>query len=219
MRAAAAGADPDLPLLRRLAAHRFTNAQLVAIDVVTVALIAVIFGFLIPHRAPRASGTVWDAGGWVTYAVAAVATPFRRRFPRATLTLVLPVALAALYLRAGGGAVVYVAMALYSVVAVSSRRAALIIVGLVASAVLAATIIGGGDQVITGAIAGVAVVLLGWLAGENTRPAGCTPPSRPSGPRSRRRPPRRSEPSRSGGRLPMSGRRSPGSCTTSWRTP
>jgi signal transduction histidine kinase len=60
-------------------------------------------------------------------------------------------------------------MALYSVAAVSSRRSALIIVGLVASAVLAATITGGGDQVITGAIAGVAVVLLGWLAGENTR--------------------------------------------------
>ena len=122
MRAPAAGADRDLPLLRRLAAHRFTKAQLVAIDVVTVVLIAVTFGFLIPHRAPRASGTAWDAGGWVTYAVAAVATPFRRRFPRATLAVVLPVALAALYLRAGGGAVVYVAMALYSVVAVSSRR-------------------------------------------------------------------------------------------------
>jgi signal transduction histidine kinase len=169
MPAPAAGADRDLPLLRRLAVHRFTKAQLVAIDVVTVALIAVTFGFLIPHRAPRASGTVWDAGGWVTYAVAAAVIPFRRRFPRATLALVLPVAMAALYLRAGGGAVVYVAMALYSVAAVSSRRAALIIVGLVAGAVLAATIIGGGDQVITGAIAGVAVVLLGWLAGENTR--------------------------------------------------
>jgi hypothetical protein len=88
----------------------------------------------------------------VTYAVAAVATPFRRRFPRATLALVLPVAMAALYLRAGGGAVIYVVMALYSVAAVSSRRAALIIVGLVASAVLAATIIGGGDQVTIGAI-------------------------------------------------------------------
>ena len=169
MRALAAGADRDLPLLRRLAAHRYTKAQLVAINVVTVALIAVVFGFLIPHRVPRASGTAWDAGGWVTYVVAAAITPFRRRFPRATLALVLPVALAALYLRAGGGAVVYVAMALYSVVAVSSRRAALIIVGLVASAVLAATIIGGGDQVVMGAIAGVAVVLLGWLAGENTR--------------------------------------------------
>jgi hypothetical protein len=136
----------------------------------------------------------------VTYAVAAVATPFRRRFPRATLALVLPVAMAALYLRAGGGAVIYVVMALYSVAAVSSRRAALIIVGLVASAVLAATIIGGGDQVTIGAIAGVALVLLGWLAGENTGRAGYTPPSRPSGPRKRRQPPRRSEPSKSGGR-------------------
>jgi signal transduction histidine kinase len=169
MRALTEGADRDLPLLRRLAAHRFTTAQLVAIDVVTVALIAVTFGLLLPHRAPRASGIAWDAGGWVTYTVAAVVTLFRRWFPRATLATVLPVAMAALYLRAGGGAVIYVVMALYSVVAISSRRAALIIVGLVAGAILAATILGGGDQVIMGAIAGVALVLLGWLAGENTR--------------------------------------------------
>src|SRR5260370_5274895 len=81
MPAPAAGADRDLPLRRRLAAHRFTKAQLVAIDVVTVTLIAVTFGFLIPHRAPRASGTAWDAGGGDTYAVAAGDTPYRRRFP------------------------------------------------------------------------------------------------------------------------------------------
>ena len=169
MSAPAAGADRDLPLLRRLAARRFTTAQLVAIDVVTVVLVAVVFGFLLPHRAPRASGTAWDAGGWATYVVGAGVTPFRRRFPRATLALVLPVAMAALYLRSGGGAVLYVVMALYSVAAVSSRQASLIIAGLVASAVLAATITGGGDQVVMGAIAGVALVLLGWLAGENTR--------------------------------------------------
>jgi hypothetical protein len=100
MSAPAAGADRDLPLIRRLAARRFTTAQLVAIDVVTVALIAVTFGLLLPHRAPRASGIVWDAGGWVTYVVAAVVTLFRRWFPRATLALVLPVAMVALYLRA-----------------------------------------------------------------------------------------------------------------------
>ena len=82
---------------------------------------------------PRVPGAAWDAGGWVTYVVAAGVTLFRRRFPRATLALVLPVAMAALYLRAGGGgAVVYVVMALYFVVAVSPRRAALIVVGLVA---------------------------------------------------------------------------------------
>src|SRR5258708_6953453 len=154
MPAPAAGADRDLPLLRRLAAHRFTKAQLVAIDVVTVTLIAVTFGFLIPHRAPRASGTAWDAGGWVTYAVAAGVTPFRRRFPRATLALVLPLAMAALYLRAGGGAVVYVVLALYSVVAVSSPRAALIIVGLVARAVLAPTLLRGSRPPVPSAPAG-----------------------------------------------------------------
>jgi signal transduction histidine kinase len=170
MSAPAAGADRNLPLFRRLAAYRFTSAQLVTIDVVTVALVALTFGFLIPHRVPRVSGAAWDAGGWVTYAVAAGITLFRRWFPRATLALVLPVAMAALYLRAGGGgAVVYVAMALYSVVAVSSRRAALIIAGLVASAVLAITIIGGGGSLVPSAVAGVAVVLLGWLAGENTQ--------------------------------------------------
>src|SRR5258707_4238279 len=168
MPAPAAGADRDLPLLRRLAAHRFTKAQLVAIDVVTVTLIAVNLVFLIPARAPGASGTAWDAGGWVTYAVAAGVTPFRRRFPRATLALVLPLAMAALYLRAGGGAVVYVVMALYSVVAVSSRRAALIIIGLVASAVLAPPIIAGSGPLVPSAIAGVAFVLLAWLAGQHT---------------------------------------------------
>jgi signal transduction histidine kinase len=165
----AAGADQDPPLFRRLAARRFTTAQLVAVDVVTVAAIAVVFGFLLPHRAPRASATAWDTDGWVTYTAAAAATLFRRRFPRTTLALVLPVATAALYLRAGGGAAVYVAMALYSLAAVSPRRTALITVGLVATAVLTATLLGGGDQVITGAIATVAVILLGWLAGENTR--------------------------------------------------
>jgi signal transduction histidine kinase len=38
-----------------------------------------------------------------------------------------------------------------------------------AGGMLVFCLVGGGDQVITGAIAGVAVVLLGWLAGENTR--------------------------------------------------
>ena len=60
-------------------------------------------------------------------------------------------------------------MATYSVVAVSSRRAALVIVSLVASVVVAANIVGGGSQVVMAAIGAVAVMLLGWLAGENTR--------------------------------------------------
>jgi signal transduction histidine kinase len=161
--------DLDLPPVRRLAAHRFTQAQLVAIDVVAVALITVVFEFLMSRQPPKVSGTAWDTAGWVAYVGAAAITLFRRRLPRSTLALVLAVAVVTLCLRAGGGTVFYVVMAVYSVVAVSSRRVALVIVTLVASAVLAAGIIGGGEMVVPSSIGGVTAVLLGWLAGENTR--------------------------------------------------
>ena len=71
------------------------------------------------------SGPAWDVVGWVAYLVAAGATLLRRRLPRTTLAVVLPIAVAALCLRASGGTVFYVVLALYSLVAVSSRRAAL----------------------------------------------------------------------------------------------
>jgi signal transduction histidine kinase len=165
----AAGDDLDLPLIRRMAAHRFTQAQLVAVDAVLVTLIIVVFHVFLTGQQARVSGVAWEVTGWVAYIVAAVATLFRRRFPRATLALVLPIVLVAVCLRAGDGIPFYVALALYSVVAVSSRRAALVIVSLVASAVLAATIVGGGEQVVPASIGGVTVMLFGWLAGENTR--------------------------------------------------
>jgi signal transduction histidine kinase len=101
--------------------------------------------------------------------VAAVATLFRRRLPRSALAVVFPIAVAALALRAGGPTVFYVALALYCVVVVSSRRAAVALTGIVAGAVLAALIVGHGDQLARAAIGGVALLLLGWLAGENSR--------------------------------------------------
>ena len=85
------------------------------------------------------------------------------------LAIVLPAAVLSLCLQRGGFATIYVAMALYSVVVVSSRRAGLVITGLVAGAVLAATIAGGGAMVILSSNGGVVLVLLGWLAAENTR--------------------------------------------------
>jgi signal transduction histidine kinase len=169
MRAISVPADPDPPLARRVAAHRFTKAQLVAIDVVTVAAIAVAFALFRPAHSPTLSGTTWDTVGWAAFAVASVATLLRRRLPRCTLAIVLLAAVLGLCLQRGGPATFYVVMALYCVVVVSSRRTALVITGLVACAVLAATIAGGGGMVVPSAIGDVAVVLLGWLAGENTR--------------------------------------------------
>ena len=169
MRDPDADGDLDLPLVRRLAAHRFTEAQLVAIDVVTVVLITVLFEFFRPLHSPTLSGTGWDTASWVAYVVASVVVLFRRRLPRVTLAIVLSVAVLALCLRRGGPATFYVVMALYSFVAVSSRRASLVIVSLTAGAILAATVVGGGDMVVEVVIGDVAVVLVGWLAGENTR--------------------------------------------------
>jgi signal transduction histidine kinase len=159
----------DLPLARRLAAYRCTTVQLLAIDVVTVVLITVALEFLMSRQSPRVSGTSWDAVRWAAFAGAAAMTLLRRRLPRVTLAVVFSLAALALCLRAGGGTVFYVVMALYCVVAGSSRHAALVIVGFVAGGVLAATIVGGGDQVVPAAIGGVALILLAWLAGENVR--------------------------------------------------
>ncbi len=121
------------------------------------------------RRAPKVDGAGWVAAGWAAYMVAAVATLFRRRVPRLALAIVFTVVVVALSLRAGGPVVFFAAMSLYSLVAVSSRRTGVIVAGVVAGAVLAASIAGGGDQVVMAATGGVALILLGWLAGENTR--------------------------------------------------
>lgn len=169
MRATAVPADPDPPLARRLAAHRFSPAQLLTLDVVAVAAISAAFVFLRPMRVTTLSGTTWDTVSWAAFAVASVVTLLRRRLPRATLAVVLAAALLGLCLQRGGATTFYVVLVLYSVAAVTPRRAALITAGFVASAVLAATLAGGGAMVVPLAIGDVALVLLGWLAGENTR--------------------------------------------------
>src|ERR1700722_9062573 len=79
MYSTAAAPDLKLPLIRRLAAHQFTGAQLAALDAVALALVVVATEVLMTPRAPRVSGTAWDAAGLSAYLVAAVATLGRRR--------------------------------------------------------------------------------------------------------------------------------------------
>ncbi|MBV9792753.1 MAG: sensor histidine kinase [Actinobacteria bacterium] len=169
MRDLAADAEPDPPLIRRLAAHRFTGSQLVAIDVALVALVVAAAEFLVTRRVPRVAGPGWDIASWVAYLAAAVATLFRRRAPGPALAIVVPVALAALVLRSGGPVVFLVALTLYALVVEAPRPLATAVTGVVACAVLAASLAGGGQEVPMAAVGGVAVVLLGWLAAENTR--------------------------------------------------
>jgi signal transduction histidine kinase len=158
-----------LPLAHRLAAHRFSPAQLLALDLIAVTAVTVIFTFFMPRPQPRALAAVWAGYGWAAWAVAAVAVLFRRQWPRAALAVALTVAIVALSFRAGGPAAFFAALALYSVAVARSGRAVRVLGVLVAAAILAATIAGGGDQPVQASIGSVALVLLGWLAGENTR--------------------------------------------------
>jgi signal transduction histidine kinase len=160
---------PAPPLIRRLADHRFTPAQLVAIDAVAVAVVVVAVDVVMARRTPRVSGTGWDAAIWTAYVVAAAATLCRRRTPRLALAVVFPLAVATLCLRAGQPTVFLIAMTLYSVVTAVSRPVASVVTGVTAATVLAAILIGGGLQVAQAAVGGVALICLGWLAGENTR--------------------------------------------------
>lgn len=162
-------ADLELPLIRRLAARRLSSVQLVAIDLVVVTIVIVIVEFVMTRRAPRVSGSAWDLAGWTAYLVAAAVALARRQVPRLALAVVFPIALAALCLRAGGPTVFLVVLAIYSVVTASSRPTASIVTAVVATSILAATLIGGGEQVAQAAIAGVALILLGALAGENVK--------------------------------------------------
>ena len=164
-----ADTDLELPLIRRLAARRFTSPQLAAVDLVVVALVIVLVEFVMTRRVPRVSGSGWDLAFWTAYLVAAAVTLVRRQAPRPALTIVFLIALAALCLRAGGPTVFLVVLTLYSVVTTSSRQAASIVTTVVVGSILVATLIGGGPAVAQTAIAGVALILLGWLAGENVK--------------------------------------------------
>jgi len=165
----AVDADPAPPLIRRLAARRFTESQLLAIDAAAVAVVIMAVEFVMTRRTPRVSGTGWDTAFWAAYLAAAAATLARRRAPRLALAVVFPIAVATLCLRAGEPTVFLVAMTLYSVVTAVSRPVASAVTGLTAAVVLAAILIGGGLQVAQAAVGGVALICLGWLAGENTR--------------------------------------------------
>src|ERR1700759_3442532 len=90
--------DPVPPLIRRLAAHRFTPAQLVVIDAVAVGVVVIAVDVVMTRRTSRVSGTGWDVAIWTAYAVAAAATLSRRRTPRLALAVVFPLAVATLCL-------------------------------------------------------------------------------------------------------------------------
>jgi signal transduction histidine kinase len=165
---ATADGDPNLPLVYRLAKHHYSPAQLVLMDVSAVIFFSLFCEFFVP-RSPTVSGSAWETAGWVAYGVTSVATVFRRRFPWPTLGLMFAVVLVGNVVREALPTGFYLILALYSVVVVSSRRTALIVVSIVAAGLVAAVVAGGGSQIVPSVIGNLALIGVGWLAGESIR--------------------------------------------------
>jgi signal transduction histidine kinase len=158
-----------LPLLKRIAGHRYTGRQLLAADVAAVAAVFVFVAVTGPHKLPRISGNGWHAVNRIADVVAALVVLGRRRFPLATLAVLLAVTLPILGLRGDGPAVFYLVFALYSVVVVSSPRAGRWVTAAVLVTSLLSVCFGGGDLEGSSVTGVAAVILLGWLAGEYAR--------------------------------------------------
>ncbi len=157
--------DLRLPLAQRLSFR-----QWVILDVVVALLLAfasakdVAFS---PHRVPAGDG--WVVLQCIAVGAACGSLPFRRRFPMPVLGVVA--VSVALLVALGGStpALLAVAMAVYSVAATSigwmSLATVVGAVGLIEIGAVAAARGPDGSE----ALSGLAVGLIGWLAGENTR--------------------------------------------------
>ena len=117
----------------------------------------------------RMSGSAWDVARYAATIVAAVALPFRRRRPVATLAVVAPLAVVALALQVDPALAFLVGLSLYSVTTVAPRRTSQVSVGVVAMAVLLALVAAGGSRMAGSLVSAGAIALAAWLAGENSR--------------------------------------------------
>jgi signal transduction histidine kinase len=158
----------DLPLLHRLKRRHYTQRELVLIDLVVV-LVLTLFAVLLPTQPARGSGGLWTLLAWMSGVPAGICVLLRRRFPHTVVWVMLPFALLSLGMRAHQASPFFLVLGLYSAVTVMSRASALAMTLFICFAGAVAEMVGGGQQTADGAIGLVAVLLVGWLAGENTK--------------------------------------------------
>ena len=165
------GMDDELrlPLVRRVFS-RISMRGWVAVDVVAALVIAatVMSGIALGVK-PRLSGTSWDVVRYGATGLAAAALPFRRLYPISALALVVAGAALAVALQAPPQVVVLAALGLYSVVSSSTRVTSQVALCVVWVATLSAVWAAGGNRLENNVVATALLVLVAWLAGENTR--------------------------------------------------
>ncbi len=163
---------PPLPVLKRMASRSYSGAQLLGIDLAIVLVVCGLLDFAVPRTDPRLSGHAFAMANWGAILIGSAVFLARRRTPWVSLGAIVPLALAWLVLRMPAVAFVYLVFCLFRVVAWSEQRTGILLGSGLTALVLAATLMGGGtprNPLVTVTIATVAIVLVGWLAGENTR--------------------------------------------------
>jgi len=125
----------------------------------------------IPHPEQHAdlSGAAWDVVRYVAAVLATVPLAARRRWSGLVLVLVTTGDAVLIALGSHGPALIGVAFAIYMYAVNSPARLPLRTPAVVASAMLAGALAAPGGPEWTALIAGPAVVLVGWFAGENAR--------------------------------------------------
>jgi signal transduction histidine kinase len=155
-----------LPLTQRLKPRHW-----VAIDVALAAFFAagLVGGTAIEHHHVGPGGTGWDVVRYAAIAAACLPLPFRRRRSGRVLAVISAAAVVLVALGARGPNMAALVLAVYSFTAASPRRRSLTAAAGVIAAVLLGALVADGGPGWGNMISAPPLILVGWLAGENTR--------------------------------------------------
>jgi signal transduction histidine kinase len=151
--------------------QRLSTRQWLRIDVVSAVLVAAAtIGGTVTGRFDGVDGDGWDVVRITAIVVACAALPLRRAHPLQVLvceTILVALVLAPLGVR--GPIASFAALALYTVAATNDRRVPFVTVASVVGLVGVGALVAPGGPNWEAVVSGPAIVLVGWLAGENTR--------------------------------------------------
>jgi signal transduction histidine kinase len=157
----------SLPLM-----HRLRRRHWIAIDVLVAGILAttsILATALGARQHPFASGAGWDAIRYVGILVACLALPLRRRNPMQALYLIAPAIVVLIAIGTRGPTVITATAVVYSIAATTPRRISLKAALGVVGGVVVGAIVAAGGPAWASVLSLPPVVVVGWLAGENTR--------------------------------------------------
>jgi signal transduction histidine kinase len=157
--------------------HRLTERDWMRMDIafsfflaaLSIAAIYVQPSHVPKRELPHLHGVGWDTVRLVGVLTASIALPFRRRRPETVLAVCAAAAVLLIVIGFRGPILLTVPLAMYTVATRADRRTSRNALALVAGSLAVAAITAVGGPGLGSAVTGVALTLVGWLAGENMR--------------------------------------------------